>query len=105
MGEGASTNSGCNDEEFDEFGFKVDVEDGPEQSSSKLLSTPFQDNPQQRYIPISKYSCNFSFISENCYLDVIRLFVGKSFPIGFMVCKSSTVWKFYHIFLCKVYYI
>ena len=49
MGEGASTNSGCNDEEFDEFGFKVDVEDGPEQSSSKLLSTPFQDNPQQRY--------------------------------------------------------
>ena len=36
------------DEEYDEFGFKVDVEDGPEQSSSKLLSTPFKDNPQQR---------------------------------------------------------
>ena len=36
------------DEEFDEFGFKVDVEDGPEQSSSKLLSTPFKDNSQQR---------------------------------------------------------
>ena len=35
-------------DEFDEFGFKVDIEDGPEQSSSKLLSTPFQDNPQQR---------------------------------------------------------
>ena len=34
--------------EFDEFGFKLDVEDGPEESSSKLLSTPFQDNPQQR---------------------------------------------------------
>ena len=37
------------DDEFDEFGFKIDVEDGPEQSSSKLLSTPFQDNPQQRW--------------------------------------------------------
>ena len=36
------------DEEFDEFGFKLDVEDGPEQCSSKLLSTPFKDNPQQR---------------------------------------------------------
>ena len=36
------------DEEFDEFGFKVEIEDGPEQSSSKLLSTPFKDNSQQR---------------------------------------------------------
>ena len=35
------------DEEFDEFGFKVYVEDGPEQSSSKLLSAPFKDNSQQ----------------------------------------------------------
>ena len=34
--------------EFDEFGFKLEFEDGPEQSSSKLLSTPFKDNPQQR---------------------------------------------------------
>ena len=35
-------------QEFDEFGFKQEFEDGPEQSSSKLLSEPFQDNPQQR---------------------------------------------------------
>ena len=33
---------------FDEFGFRIDVEDGPEQNSSKLLSTPFEDNPHQR---------------------------------------------------------
>ena len=43
---GRDTEAVC--DEFDEFGFKVDIEDGPEQSSSKLLSTPFQDNPQQR---------------------------------------------------------
>jgi hypothetical protein len=30
--------------EYDEFGFKIEVEDGPEQCSSKLLSTPFSDN-------------------------------------------------------------
>ena len=34
--------------EFDEFGFKQEFEDGPEESSSKLLSKPIQDNPQQR---------------------------------------------------------
>lgn len=34
--------------EYDEFGFKLEMEDGPEQSSSKLLSMPFKDNPQQR---------------------------------------------------------
>ena len=34
--------------EFDEFGFRQEFEDGPEQSSSKLLSEPIQDNPQQR---------------------------------------------------------
>ena len=34
--------------EYDEFGFKIEVEDGPEQCSSKLLSTPFSDNHQQK---------------------------------------------------------
>lgn len=34
--------------EYDEFGFKIEVEDGPEQCSSKLLSTPFVDNQQQK---------------------------------------------------------
>ena len=33
---------------FDEFGFKVEEEDGPEQISNKLLSTPFIEDPQQR---------------------------------------------------------
>ena len=32
--------------EYDEFGFKIEVEDGPEHCSSKLLSTPFADNQQ-----------------------------------------------------------
>ncbi|CAG0914429.1 unnamed protein product [Notodromas monacha] len=33
---------------YDEFGFKIEEEDGPEQSSSPLLSTPFIEDPQER---------------------------------------------------------
>jgi hypothetical protein len=33
---------------FDEFGFRVDEEDGPEQSSNKLLGIPFVEDPQDR---------------------------------------------------------
>lgn len=36
------------DYRFDEFGFRVEVEDGPEQSSNKLLSIPFSEDQQQR---------------------------------------------------------
>ena len=45
----------CNDKnkdepvEYDEFGFKLEVEDGPEHCSNKLLSGAFQDDdPQKR---------------------------------------------------------
>lgn len=33
---------------FDEFGFRVEEEDGPEQSSNILLSEPFIEDPQHR---------------------------------------------------------
>nr|CAD7572075.1 unnamed protein product [Timema californicum] len=33
---------------FDEFGFRVEEEDGPEQSSNKLLGIPFVEDPQHR---------------------------------------------------------
>lgn len=33
---------------YDEFGFRVEEEDGPEQSSSKLLGIPFVESPQHR---------------------------------------------------------
>ncbi|XP_044256607.1 small G protein signaling modulator 3 homolog isoform X1 [Tribolium madens] len=33
---------------FDEFGFRVDEEDGPEQNSNKLLGIPFVEDPQDR---------------------------------------------------------
>lgn len=36
------------DYRFDEFGFKVDDEDGLEQSSKKLSSASFVEDPQQR---------------------------------------------------------
>ena len=36
------------DYDYDEFGFIVEEEDGPEQSSSKLLSRPFLESPDKR---------------------------------------------------------
>ncbi|XP_055609393.1 small G protein signaling modulator 3 homolog [Uranotaenia lowii] len=36
------------DYRFDEFGFRVEEEDGPEQNSNKLLSIPFMEDPAQR---------------------------------------------------------
>lgn len=36
------------DYHFDEFGFRVEEEDGPEPSSNKLLSIPFTEDHQQR---------------------------------------------------------
>lgn len=36
------------DYRFDEFGFRVEEEDGPEPSSNKLLGTPFSEDEQQR---------------------------------------------------------
>lgn len=36
------------DYRFDEFGFRVEEEDGPEQSSNKLLGIPFSEDPEHR---------------------------------------------------------
>ncbi|XP_015108431.1 small G protein signaling modulator 3 homolog [Diachasma alloeum] len=37
------------DYRFDEFGFRVEEEDGPEQSSKKLLGVPFMDDPEHKH--------------------------------------------------------
>lgn len=37
------------DYRFDEFGFRVEEEDGPEQSSKKLLGVPFVEDPEHRH--------------------------------------------------------
>ena len=58
----SETSQMVGDDEFDEFGFKIDVEDGPEQSSSKLLSTPFQDNPQQRWEKSENGAKNYNLL-------------------------------------------
>ncbi|XP_011310920.1 small G protein signaling modulator 3 homolog [Fopius arisanus] len=41
------------DYRFDEFGFRVEEEDGPEQSSKKLLGVPFMDDPEYKHQWIS----------------------------------------------------
>ncbi|XP_012284092.1 small G protein signaling modulator 3 homolog [Orussus abietinus] len=45
---------------FDEFGFRVEEEDGPEQSSKKLLGVPFVEDPQHRlqWIALLEFSHN-----------------------------------------------
>jgi len=44
------TNGTISSEEilYDEFGFRIDEEDGPEQSSNKLLGIPFTEDPSIR---------------------------------------------------------
>ncbi|XP_037091699.1 small G protein signaling modulator 3 homolog [Pollicipes pollicipes] len=55
------------DYRIDEFGFRVEEEDGPEQSSSKLLSTPFAESPKHRLQWIAHLE--FSHSSETAPLS------------------------------------
>ncbi|KAK6171357.1 hypothetical protein SNE40_019563 [Patella caerulea] len=49
------------DYRYDEFGFKVEEEDGPEENSSILLSTPFVEDPQYRL----KWTAYLEFTHNN----------------------------------------
>lgn len=49
------------DYRYDEFGFKVEEEDGPEENSSKLLSIPFVEDPQHRL----KWTAYLEFTHNN----------------------------------------
>ncbi|XP_041363348.1 small G protein signaling modulator 3-like isoform X1 [Gigantopelta aegis] len=53
--------SGQLDYHYDEFGFKVEEEDGPEENSSKLLSMPFIEEPQHRL----KWTAYLEFTHNN----------------------------------------
>ena len=55
---------------WDEFGFRVEVEDGPEQCSSKILSVPFKMDPQHRYLLY--YSISFAWVG---WLSAIILLI------------------------------
>ncbi|KAL4239332.1 Small G protein signaling modulator 3 [Mactra antiquata] len=48
LGNPPEDSNGQLDYRYDEFGFRVEEEDGPEENSSKLLSTPFVEDPQHR---------------------------------------------------------
>ncbi|KAJ9578238.1 hypothetical protein L9F63_005537 [Diploptera punctata] len=43
---------------FDEFGFRVEEEDGPEQNSNKLLGIPFVEDPQLQWVAHLEFSHN-----------------------------------------------
>ena len=40
---------------YDEFGFRVEEEDGPEHCSSKLLSIPFIESPRYVILAMDKF--------------------------------------------------
>jgi hypothetical protein len=56
---------------FDEFGFRVEEEDGPEQNSNKLLGIPFVEDPQHRLQWVAHLE--FSHNKEVCDLTWDRV--------------------------------
>lgn len=56
---------------FDEFGFRVEEEDGPEQSSKKLLGIPFVEDPQHRSQLIMCFFCVVFSIKILSYYELI----------------------------------
>ncbi|KAI4485300.1 hypothetical protein M0804_006805 [Polistes exclamans] len=75
---------------FDEFGFRVEEEDGPEQSSKKILGIPFVEDPQHRlqWVALLEFSNNkedsdFSWQNVNHRLsrtDKLRDMVHRGIP-------------------------
>ncbi|XP_046818456.1 small G protein signaling modulator 3 homolog isoform X1 [Vespa velutina] len=75
---------------FDEFGFRVEEEDGPEQSSRKILGIPFVEDPQHRlqWVALLEFSNNkedtdFSWQNVNQRLprtDKLRDMVRRGIP-------------------------
>ncbi|KAJ8317937.1 hypothetical protein KUTeg_003028 [Tegillarca granosa] len=61
LGNQPEDQNGQLDYRYDEFGFKVEEEDGPEENSSKLLSTPFVEDPQHRL----KWTAYLEFTHNN----------------------------------------
>lgn len=62
------------DYRFDEFGFRIEEEDGPEQSSSKLLSTPFVEDEKHRleWIAYLEFSHNKELTGDSTDVNLTR---------------------------------
>ncbi|XP_066995250.1 small G protein signaling modulator 3 homolog [Anabrus simplex] len=73
------------DYRFDEFGFRVEEEDGPEQNSNKLLGIPFVEDPQHRLQWVAHLE--FSHNKEVCDLtwDKVEVVLPRTEKLRTMV--------------------
>lgn len=73
------------DYRFDEFGFKVEEEDGPEENSSKLLSQKFVEDPKHRlkWVAFLEFSHNDS--ASDLIWDNIKVRLSTSEKLKVMV--------------------
>lgn len=70
---------------YDEFGFKVEVEDGPEEISSKILSIPFVEDPQSRLKWISFLEFSFNHVVEDLTWSKIDPLLPRSEKLASLV--------------------
>ncbi|XP_037039630.1 small G protein signaling modulator 3 homolog [Bradysia coprophila] len=66
------------DYRFDEFGFRVEEEDGPEQSSNKLLSEPFIEDNNQRLQWISHLEFSHSKEATDLTWDTVDVVLPRT---------------------------
>ena len=56
-----SKEEGDEEVEYDEFGFRLDVEDGPEDSSNALVSAPFEEENEETAAKRLKWIAQLEF--------------------------------------------
>ncbi|XP_056646938.1 small G protein signaling modulator 3 homolog [Diorhabda sublineata] len=70
---------------FDEFGFRVDEEDGPEQNSNKLLGIPFVEDPQHRLQWVAHLEFSHNKEVSNLTWDKVELRLPRTDKLATMV--------------------
>lgn len=88
LGQPESDCVGPNDQpdyRFDEFGFRVEEEDGPEQNSNKLLSIPFAEDTQQRLQWIAHLEFSHNKEATELTWDTVDVFLPRTEKLKNMV--------------------
>lgn len=85
---GQPESDGPNDQpdyRFDEFGFRVEEEDGPEQNSNKLLSIPFAEDTQERLKWIAHLEFSHNKEATELTWDTVDVFLPRTEKLKNMV--------------------
>jgi hypothetical protein len=68
--------------EYDEFGFRLDVEDGPEDSSNALVSAPFEEENDQAAAKRLKWIAQLEFAQQTAVDQGRKRNSQSSFNLG-----------------------